>query len=101
MSDLTADEQANVRTALRYLKSRCGMWKTLATLLHCDRRTLYRVVGGGDTVVASLAVRVAKFANVPVDDVISGRFPAVGTCPHCGHLATNAEPSATRGDRRA
>lgn len=85
MSDLTAQEQTNVRTALKFLRSRVGMWTTLATALHCDRKTLYRVVGGGDTIVASLAIRVAKFAKVPVDDVLAGKFPAPGTCPHCGH----------------
>jgi hypothetical protein len=44
VSDLTAEEQKNVRTALRFLR------------------------------------------KVTVDDVLTGRFPAPGTCPHCGHM---------------
>ncbi len=32
----------------------------------------------------------AKFAKVGVDDVLTGKFPAPGTCPHCGH---HSEPS--------
>ena len=66
-SDLTAEEQKNVRTALN---RRSGT----------DRR---------NTVSASMAFRVARFVKVPVDDVVNGRYPAPGACPHCGHVPSD------------
>jgi hypothetical protein len=38
-------------------------------------------------VTATLAVRIAKFAKVGVDEVLTGWFPSQGTCPHYGHRA--------------
>jgi hypothetical protein len=43
-------------------------------------------VAGGQTATPLVAFRVAKLAKVAVDDVLAGRFPAPGTCPHCGHV---------------
>ena len=34
-----------------------------------------------------VAFRVARFAGVGVDDVLTGAFPPPGTCPHCGRHA--------------
>ena len=81
MSDLTADEQRNVRAALRFLRVRCGGAELLAKSLRVDRRTLNRPPS------ASIAIRVARLAGIGVDDVLMGKFPPVGVCPHCGHLA--------------
>jgi len=67
MSDLTAKEQDNVRAAIRFIHARCGTWVNAAK------------------VSASTAVRVARFAGVTVDDVLTGKYPPAGTCPHCGH----------------
>ena len=36
-----------------------------------------------------IAFRVARLAKVGVDDVLAGRFPPPGTCPHCGAPGTN------------
>jgi hypothetical protein len=41
-----------------------------------------------------MAVRVARLAGVGVDDVLSGRYPAAGTCPMCGHRARRAAKAA-------
>lgn len=49
----------------------------------------FRRVAAGSGANASLAVRVARFAGVGVDDVLAGRFPPPGTCPHCGHADHN------------
>jgi hypothetical protein len=81
VSDLTAEEEKNVRTAVRFLKSRVGTWATLAKVLRVCPKTVERSVS------PMTAFRVAKFAGVGVDDVLTGRFPAPGTCPHCGHKA--------------
>jgi hypothetical protein len=84
VSDLTADEQGHVRTALRFLRARCGGWAPLAKALRFKDTTLSNVASGR-TVGASMAVRVARLGGVTVDDVLTGRFPSPGTCPHCGH----------------
>lgn len=84
MSDLTVEEQTHVRTALKFLRSRCGGWAPLAKALHFKNTTVANVANGR-SVSAALAFRVARLGRVTVDDVLAGRFPAPGTCPHCGH----------------
>lgn len=86
MSDLTAKEQGAVRVAIRFLKARAGMWAPLAKTLRVHRRTLGAIASGRLPVTASVAVRVARLAGVGVDDVLLGRFPPAGACPHCGHV---------------
>lgn len=83
---LTPKEQTNVRTALRFLRTKCGTWVALSRALHFGESTIGNVVNG-KAVTPTLAFRVARFAKAPVDDVLTGRFPAPGTCPHCGHKA--------------
>jgi plasmid maintenance system antidote protein VapI len=83
--DLTTAEQTHVRTALRFLRSRCGTWANVGKVLGVKPVTLGHIVGG-TAVTPTLAFRVARFVKVSVDDVLAGRFPAPGTCPHCGHL---------------
>jgi len=82
--DLTAKEQARVRAALRYLKIRHGGWDRLAAALGNCREQVYRVGNGSAPAAASMAIRVARLAEVPVSDILDGRFPPPGTCPHCG-----------------
>jgi hypothetical protein len=83
-SDLSGQEQAHVRTALRFLRARCGGWEPLAKVLRFKRTTLSKL-GGKCAVGPTVAFRVARLAGVGVDDLLAGRFPAPGTCPHCGH----------------
>ncbi len=84
MSDLTTQEQVNVRTALRFLRSRCGGWAGVGKALGFKESTLSNAMSISPP-SASMAIRVARLAGVPVDDVLNGRYPAQGTCPHCGH----------------
>jgi hypothetical protein len=90
-SDFTAKEVAHVRAALRFLRLRCGSWATLARALRFHETTLTKAAGGQKPATATLAVRIAKFARVGVDDVLSGRFPSPGTCPHCGHTGGTSD----------
>jgi hypothetical protein len=83
-SDLTATEQTNVRTALKFLRLRCGTWAVLSKALRFGESTLGNMVNG-KAVTPLVAFRVARLARVGVDDVLAGRFPAPGTCAHCGH----------------
>lgn len=84
--DLTREEQNHVRAAIHFLKTRVGGWKTLAKVLHVEPRFLAdHATPKGRTITPTLAFRIARFAKVPMEDVLSGTFPAPGTCPHCGH----------------
>ncbi len=83
--DLTAQEQRNVRAALRFLRVREGGLDRLAKLIRGKKDTLVRM-GGRRPPSAGLAVRLARLAGVPVDDVLCGRFPPPNSCPHCGTI---------------
>jgi hypothetical protein len=65
-SDLTADEQKNVRAAIRFLRPRVGNRKALARALHVSRSTKNSAAS------ASVALRVARLAGVGVDNVLGG-----------------------------
>lgn len=82
--DLTPKEQTNVRAALRFLRFRCGGWGQLAKAIHLKQTSLCKIAT--DRVVTpTVAFRVARLAKVGVDDLLAGKFPPPGTCPHCGH----------------
>jgi plasmid maintenance system antidote protein VapI len=93
--DFTAKEVAHVRAALRFLRLRCGSWATLAPALRFNETTLSNIAGGHKPVTAALAVRIAKFAKVGVDDVLTGKFPQPGVCAHCGHVSTGETQTIT------
>jgi len=82
---LTKGEQEHVRRALRFLRFRAGGWKPMAAALGFKKKTLTNV-SEGDGVSANLTFRLARMAGVTVDDLISGKFPAPGACPHCGRF---------------
>jgi hypothetical protein len=54
-------------------------------MLRFKRGTVTDAGLGHGPVSASMAFRVARLAGVTVDDVLVGKFPPPGTCPHCGH----------------
>jgi hypothetical protein len=89
-SDLTTTEQANVRVALRFLRARCGGWQPLAKVLLSQEVTI-RHIAGGKPVSASIAVRIARFVKVGIDDLLAGKYPPEGACPYCGHVKDPAE----------
>jgi hypothetical protein len=82
--DLSLPERIAIRTALRYLRARCGTWEQTSKLLRFKPRTLCLVAGGKKTATVTMALRIAKAAKVTVDDVLGGRFPGHRACPHCG-----------------
>lgn len=84
-SDLSLAEQENVRVALRFLHTRLGSWQRVAEAMKAHRPTL-RDRMYGRTVTGGLALRVARLAAVPLEDILTGRWPVAGTCPHCGRL---------------
>ncbi len=86
MTDLTDQEQANVRAAMRFLMIRAGGWKILAVALGFSKHTMRHVKKAEKNVSPRMALRVARVAGVGVDDVIAGRFPQPGACAHCGRI---------------
>lgn len=86
MSELTTEEQKNVRAAMRFLRGRFGSWERVAEALRSRLNTVSGVVHQGRAVSAGLAIRTARLAGVAIDDVLSGKYPPAGACPHCGHI---------------
>jgi hypothetical protein len=83
---LTVEEQANTLAALRFLRIRVGTWKMLAKALRFEASTMRNVNKGVNPVSINMAYRASRLAGVLFDDVVSGRWPVMGTCPHCGHV---------------
>ena len=81
---LTLDEQANTMVALHFLRKRFGTWALLAKALGFERLTMRNVKKGINRVSVNMAYRAARLACVPFDDVVKGRWPVPGMCPHCG-----------------
>lgn len=81
--DLTAEEIGHLRTAMRFLRVRCGSWASLAKAIRGSGITLQTMVHRKPP-SAGVAIRLARIAGVPVDDLLTGRFPPPGACPHCG-----------------
>lgn len=81
---LTAEEQAHTLAALRYLRDRVGTWRVLAKALGFEPATLRNVRKGLKAPSIAVAYRVSRVAGVAFDDVVTGRYPVKGTCPHCG-----------------
>jgi hypothetical protein len=85
MIDLTEAEQENVRIAMRALRYRAGRWKLVAKALGFTPRGIRNVSSGAKAVSIKAAFRVARMAQVSLEELLSGRFPPSGTCPKCGH----------------
>ena len=87
MKGLTLQEQRNVLAALRFLRVRTGGWKPLAKALGFASSTMRNVKKGTKGVSASMAFRVSRLTTVPFDELLAGKYPPEGACPHCGHVA--------------
>ncbi len=85
MSDLTLTEQKHVRTAMRVLRRQLGTRTDLAKALQYTPLTIRHVLDGTSGVSASMAFRVARLAELPIDDLLAGRC-LPGACPRCGYM---------------
>lgn len=88
MDRLDAEEQENVRVALRALRVRYGALPIVAKAMGIPAKTLQRIYAGKRRVQPGAAIAVARLAKVPVDDVLTGAFPTAGSCPMCGRCGT-------------
>ena len=91
--DLSDAEQRAARRALGYLRCAAGSWTALARALRAAPETVADAGEGRRPVSASLVFRLARLAQVPVGDVVSGLWPPEGACPRCGY-APEADASA-------
>jgi len=82
-SDLTPEEQANARVAIRFLAKRHGTYGALAKAMGANLATV-RCAAQRGTVSAGVVLRLARVAGVPLEEVLAGRWPTDGACPHCG-----------------
>jgi len=89
-TDLTPEEQSNARAAIRFLAKRHGTLAKLAAAMRTKHGTLQSAVKEREVISAGIALRAARVAGVPLEDVLSGVWPPVGACPHCGRGPVNS-----------
>jgi hypothetical protein len=82
--DLTAEEAASVRAALRFLRTRLGGAEKLAAALRAPVKLVEKFCAAKGRPSAAIAIRTARAACVSVEDLLSGAWPPAGACAHCG-----------------
>jgi hypothetical protein len=85
-SDLTPEEQKNVKAALRFLAKRHGTKRILAAAMGAAFATVATAMEPHRAVSAGIAIRAARVAGVLLEDVLAGRWPSAGACPYCGRV---------------
>ena len=83
-SDLTPEEQAATKRALTVLRRRVGTYKALGEALKVNPETLRWYGSRRGRPTAGVALRAARLAGVAVEELVAGRWPVEGACPHCG-----------------
>lgn len=85
--DLTPEQKANARLAIRFLAKRFGTVRKLAAAMGANRATVLAAMSRRCAISAGVALRAARVAGVPLEDVLSGAWPLAGACPHCGRAS--------------
>ena len=83
-SDLTPEEMAYAKVALRVLRLRVGTIRQLATELSANPKTLAAALSKKGKPTAGLMLRAARIAGVPLEEILSGAWPKPNSCPRCG-----------------
>lgn len=78
---LAEAEQSNTKAAIKFFRVRLGGYAKLAVTLGAPRETAVNAPRG--RVGVALKLRGTRVAGVTADDVLSGRRPVNGACPHC------------------
>ncbi len=87
-ADLTEEERAHVKAALAFLRRRLGSVAALAKAMGVKPCRVWTSMSPSGAVSAGVAMRTARVARVPLEDVLSGAWPKPGACPYCGHGVT-------------
>ena len=82
--DLTPDEMANVRRAIGVLRIRFGGFAKLAVAIGVPLKGLQTAVVRSRKPSVAIALRAARLAGVPLEEILAGSWPPEGACPHCG-----------------
>ncbi len=82
--ELTDDERVHVKATLAFLLARLGSWDAVAKATGLKKATLQYAASKKAGVSAGVALRAARAAGVPLEDVLSGAWPKPGVCPRCG-----------------
>ena len=83
-TDLNAEEQENLRAALRVLVIRYRSWNRLAQAMGVLPRTVQKGSHRCGKPGAGLALRAARVAGTTVEEILAGKWPVPGACPYCG-----------------
>ena len=78
LDDLDAEQRSNVLAALRALIAELGHARAVAYAIGVNDWTVRRAARGECPPSAGLAVRLAKLAGVPIEDVLSGKLAPGG-----------------------
>jgi len=82
---LEPEEREHARTALRQLVRNAGSVRELAVAMSVSHDTLkHALERNGKRVSAGLALRAARYAGAPVEELLSGAWPKPRACPMCG-----------------
>jgi len=84
VSDLDQREQNHVRAAMNFVRILVGGLRPVAKALQADHKSIVKIANGSRSVSASMALRVARLLDVPMEDLLTGRYRP-GACPKCGH----------------
>jgi hypothetical protein len=82
--DLSPEEAARVKAVLRFLAKRHGTWAALAKAMDVKHVTIRHAAEERGGVSAGVALRAARVAGVPLEDVLAGHWPTPTMCPICG-----------------
>ena len=102
-SDLTAEEQAHAKAALRFLAKRHGGYPKLAKAMGAKADTVQGAARTRGRVSAGVALRAARVAGVPLEDVLAhlisvyrkaGRASAGWSSPARAGPPSSIRPSA-------
>lgn len=66
------------------ISTRVGGWEPVSKVLRFKANTLEKVCNGRAMVTPTMALRVARFVGMSVDEILDGKYAPQGTCPHCG-----------------
>lgn len=82
--DLTPEEIDNVRRALKVLRTRFGGYAQLAEAMGAKVKTVETSVSRKSGPSVATALRAARVAGVPLEEILRGAWPKPGACPMCG-----------------
>ncbi|MBI3071426.1 MAG: transcriptional regulator [Deltaproteobacteria bacterium] len=73
-----------------FLRKRLGGTRQLAQAMNANPETVsVALATRRGAVSAGIALRAARAAGVPLEQILSGEWPPAGMCPHCGRASSD------------